>query len=472
MQQCATARVEVRMTDPQDAEDTAENRAATQLRGLGPRALGALYVSIGLAPVLLALLDAEPFRNPWRELSAAIALAGFAWLLFEFVLSGRFRQISGRVGIDVTMRLHQRAALVVLALLVVHPFLYVVPRLYPDPARAMRLLESMFTAGHYRSGVIAWLLLLALVAAARYRDRLPCRYEIWRISHGLGATLIAGCGVHHALSAGRYSGHPALTAYWSLLSGVALLTLLFVYAVKPILQHARPYRVVSNRQVAARTWEVQIEAEHAQQTPFLAGQFAWLNLGHHPFSLTEHPFSISTAPADLPRVGFTIKQSGDFTNRIGNIPGGTRAWLDGPHGHFVLANRQSDRLAFIAGGVGLAPIMSMLRQLRADRWMAPLCLVYGNRAENQILYREELEAMSDMLDLRLSLVLSEPPPGWAGLRGELSSVVLDRCLERSDRARWTYFVCGPPPMMDSVERSLKEFGVPANRIVAERFRYD
>ncbi|NGX15134.1 ferric reductase-like transmembrane domain-containing protein [Wenzhouxiangella sp. XN24] len=460
------------MSDAGGAGDTTENRPAPQLRGLGPRALLILYVSIGLAPVLLALLDGEPFRNPWRELSAAIALAGFAWLLFEFVLSGRFRHVSGRVGIDVTMRLHQRAALVVLALLVIHPFLYAVPRLYPDPSRAMSLLQGMFTAGHYRSGVIAWLLLLALVAAARFRDRLPCRYETWRISHGVGAILVAGCGVHHALSIGRHSGQPALAAYWWLLTTVALLTLLFVYVVKPILQHARPYRVVSNRQVAARTWEVQIEAEHAHQTPFLAGQFAWLNLGHPPFSLVEHPFSISTAPADLPRIGFTIKQSGDFTDRIGTIPVGTRAWLDGPHGHFVLANRQTDRLAFIAGGVGLAPIMSMLRQLRADRWEAPLCLVYGNRAENQILYREELEAMSDMLDFRLSLVLSEPPPGWPGPRGQLSTAILDQCLARAERARWTYFVCGPPPMMDSVEQSLKAFGVPANRIVAERFRYD
>lgn len=460
------------MADSRDTHEVPEGRPKPRLRGLGRRTLGALYVSIGLAPVLLALLGDGRLQNPWRELSAGLALSGLAWLLFEFVLSGRFRGISGRVGIDVTMRLHQRAALGVLALLVVHPLLYAVPRLHPDPMRALSMLQGMFTAGHYRSGVIAWLLLLGLVAGAYFRDRLPCRYETWRISHGVGAALVAGFGVHHALAVGRHSGQPWLTGYWSLLTGLAALTLLLVYLVKPLLQNARPYRVISNRQVAARTWELQIEAAHAHQTPFLAGQFAWLNLGHHPFSLTEHPFSISSAPADLPRIGFTIKQSGDFTDRIGTIPVGARAWLDGPHGHFVLASQQTECLAFIAGGVGLAPIMSMLRQLRAERWRGPLCLVYGNRAEDQILYREELEAMTGVLDLRLVLALSEPPPGWPGARGELSLPVLDRCLEKEGRDRWTYFVCGPPPMMDSVERSLRAFGVPARQIVAERFRYD
>jgi len=442
------------------------------LRGLNGPALLAIYVVIALTPLLLALVADKPARNAWRELASGLAMVGFAMLLLEFVLSGRFRSFSGRVGIDVTMRVHQLAAWGVLVFLLAHPFLYAVPRLSPDPMRAVTFVERMFTGEWFRSGVIAWVLLLAFVPMAIFRDRLPVRYEIWRASHGLGAAMIAGFGLHHTLKVGSHSADRWLSGFWVALTGLATLTLLFVYLIKPLMQCRRPYRVVTNRQVADRTWELVVEPEHDEPIEFLAGQFAWLNLGHYPFSLTEHPFSISTAPADRPRIGFTIKQSGDFTNRIGEIPLGTRAWLDGPHGHFVLPERTHEGLAFIAGGVGFAPVMGILRQLRADRWAGPICLVYGNRIESQILYRQELEELAGEMRLDLRLVLSEPPPGWSGLVGELSTETLDACLDRDRRQRWTYFVCGPPPMMNSVERSLLGFGVPGRQIIAERFKYD
>jgi predicted ferric reductase len=453
-------------------DSTPIKQSKQDLRGLGGPALLALYVVIALSPLLLALLAGKPARNFWRELSAGLAMLGFAMLLLEFALSGRFRSFSGRVGIDVTMRVHQLAAWGVLLFLLVHPFLYAVPRLSPDPARALTFIERMFTGEWYRSGVVAWAILLAMIPMAILRDRLPFRYEIWRASHGMAAALLAGFGLHHTLKVGTHSADPWLAGYWVLLTGLALLTLLFVYVIKPVMQLRRPYRVTANRQVAERTWEVVVAPEHDREFDFRAGQFAWLNLGHSPFSLTEHPFSISTAPADRPRIGFTIKQSGDFTDRIGEIPVGTRAWLDGPHGHFVVPGGSHAGLTFIAGGVGFAPVMSILRQLRVERWPGPICLVYGNRIETQILYREELEAMAREMDLDLRLVLSEPPPGWPGPTGELSTATLDACLDRAARARRTYFVCGPPPMMNSVERSLLGFGVPGERIIAERFKYD
>jgi predicted ferric reductase len=458
------------MTLQQPGQTTRDNQQV--LGGLSGPGVLALYVLIALSPLLLALIAGKPARNFWRELSAALALAGFAMLLLEFVLSGRFRSVSGRVGIDVTMRVHQLAAWGVLLFLFVHPFLYAVPRLSPDPMRAVTFLERMFTGEWYRSGVIAWVLLLVLVPMAIFRDRLPFRYEIWRASHGLGAALIAGFGLHHTLKVGSHSADSWLAGYWLALAGLAMLSLAFVYGVKPLLKWRRPYRVVENRQVAERTWELVVAPEHDKPIQYLAGQFAWLKLGRLPFGLTEHPFSISSAPADGPRIGFTIKQSGDFTNRIGEIPPGTRAWLDGPHGHFVLPAGPHEGLAFIAGGVGFAPVMGILRQLRADRWEGPLRLVYGNRIESQILYRSELESIAAELDLDLRLVLSEPPPGWRGPTGELSGATLEACLDMAGRDCWTYFVCGPPGMMNSVERSLLAFGVPGRRIIAERFKYD
>lgn len=445
--------------------------APARLPGLNRWALLGIYIALGLSPIVLATLQGLPARNLWRELSSGLVMVGFAMMLVQFLLSGRFSHVSGKVGIDLTMRFHQLIAWTILAFMLAHPFLYVMPRLLsPDPSAAVASLQRMFGSQGLRTGVVAWWLLILLIPLAVFRDRLPFRYEIWRLSHGLGAAAIAALGLHHTLRAGTYSADPVLAGFWVALGGVALLSLVHVYGLKPILQKRRPYRVTSNRPVADRIWEVVVEPVDGAAITFAPGQFVWLNLGHSPFSVTEHPFSISSAPGERPRISFTIKESGDFTDGIGSVPIGTRAYVDGPHGNFTL--REAPGYVFIVGGVGLAPVMGLLRQLQSEAFAGPLQLVYGNRIESQILYREELDAMTKALDLRVDHVLSEPPEGWPGLVGQLSAGVLRECLGPSIHADRLYFVCGPLAMMDSVERTLVDLGVPADRIVSERFKYD
>lgn len=436
-------------------------------RGIPVAVLLACYALIALAPLALALWQDRPVRNLFREASSVLVMVAFAMTLMEFVLSGRWRALSARAGIDATMRFHQLAARVLLVLVVLHPLLYAAPRLHPDPANALASLQAMFGSPRLRSGVVAWWLLIALVALAILRDRLRLRYEAWRLTHGLGAAAIAALGLHHTLGVGTFARDPWLAGYWSAMTAAALGSLVYVYAVTPLVQLRRPWRVVANRQVAHRMWELAIEPERGQAPAFAAGQFAWLNLGHSPFSLVEHPFSISSAPAALPRLAFTIKESGDFTGRIGAVAPGTRAYFDGPHGSFTTAGRPLLPLAFIAGGVGFAPVMSILRDLRLKRYPHAIRLLYGNRLESQILYRDEVEA----LGIHVDYVLSEPPAGWTGRVGELAPEMLATCLDMPDRAEWLYFVCGPAPMIDGVARTLRSWGVPSRHIVSERFKY-
>lgn len=439
--------------------------------GLHPIALIALYVVLGLAPLALSALQPQATGNFWRELSSGLVMVGFAMLLAQFLLSGRFRQFSGQVGIDLTMRFHQLAALTVLTFIVAHPLLFAVPRLEDGPGAAFATLQGMFSSGGLRSGVIAWWLLILLVPLAIWRDRLPGPYELWRLSHGVGAALVAGLSAHHTLRVGTYSEDPWLAGFWILLTGIALASLAHVYVLKPLLQRRSPWRVTGNRNVADRMWEVTVEPDDGRGLDYAAGQFVWLNLGHSPFSLTEHPFSISSAPASGLHLAFTIKESGDFTNHIGRVRAGTKAYLDGPHGTFTLKGRDARRIVLIAGGVGFAPVIGILRQLGAEQHPHPVHLIYGNRVETQILYRDEIDALTNRLDLRADLVLSEPPPEWTGRVGELTQQILRTCLP-SPTPEALYFICGPVAMMDSVDASLIGMGVPRGQIVSERFKYD
>ena len=431
-----------------------------------------LYLAVTLLPLGLAWLGARPPRGLWDEMASGAGMLAFTIMLVEFVLSGRFRTVSRRIGMDVTMRFHQLLARTALVLALVHPFLYRTPFDAPLPWDTTRSLTLTDDPGALATGVLAWMLLGALVLLSIFRTQLSYTYETWRWLHGLGAALIAGLSLHHALNAGRYSQDPMLAAVWVGLAALAAWSLVVVYIVAPLRQWRRPWRVRSVRPVALKMWELTLEPDGHDGLAYEAGQFVWLNVGHSAFSQRENPFSISSAPADGPALQFVIKELGDFTRAVGGIAPGTRAYVDGPHGNLTVPPDRFDGIALVAGGVGVAPLLGILRQLRHREDAPPVVLIYGNRVEEQIVHADELDELARQGALRLVHVLSEPPDGWTGKTGMVDARLLRETLDTADPARWLFVLCGPPPMMRVVEHGLIGMGVPAQRILSETFTYD
>jgi NAD(P)H-flavin reductase len=192
-----------------------------------------------------------------------------------------------------------------------------------------------------------------------------------------------------------------------------------------------------------------------------------------PFTLRENPFSISSAPLNATRVEFVIKEAGDFTRSLGGIRPGQRAWIDGPHGGLAPPGPESPGVGLIAGGVGVAPLLAVLRQMQAAGDRRPVALLYGNRLESQIVYREELDGYAAEGTVTIGHVLSEPPPGWNGQTGMVGADSIDAVFGGiAGSETWTYLLCGPPPMLDAAEQALLGRGVPLARIHSERFVYD
>ncbi len=204
---------------------------------------------------------------------------------------------------------------------------------------------------------------------------------------------------------------------------------------------------------------------------FHPGQFAWLTLRSSPFADREHPFSFSSSAARPGKLTFTIKERGDFTRLIRQMCPGERAYLDGPHGAFTTDRHDhAAGFTFIAGGVGITPMMSMLRTLadRGDR--RPLTMIYANRDWEGATFREELDALRLQLDLRVVHVLEQPPEGWNGESGYVTAEILRRHLPSTTKRNvHEVFLCGPQPMMDAVESALVGLGVSVGDIHTERF---
>ncbi len=438
-----------------------------------PWLLIALYLGFVLTPILLAWAQGLPPRKWQDELSSGLALSAFAGLLIEFVLSGRFRLVSGHIGIDTTMRFHQLMARSLTVFILMHPFLYVTPMMNdPLPWDTTAQHTLGLTMAAFSTGLIAWLALMLIVFFAIFREQTGGSYETWRLSHGIAAVMIAVFGMHHTIDAGRYSSDSTLAVFWFVLLTTAIFTLLWVYALKPCGQLRNPYSVQSVRSVALKTWELVVTPLEGDVIDFSAGQFVWLNVGHSPFSLHENPFSIASAPVSRNQISFVIKEVGDFTRSIGQIAPGTVAYVDGPHGNLTLKGRNGAGIALIAGGVGIAPLLGILRQLRHDRDKRPIVLLYGNRVHDQIVYAEELVKMQEVLNLRVEHVLGEQPRGWQGRSGIIDASTVRDILGRPDAENWLYFVCGPLPMIEGVESTLLSMGVSNRQIISERFYYD
>lgn len=430
-----------------------------------------LYLCAALLPLALAWLGAREARPFWDELASGAGLLAFSIILVDFVLSGRFQIVSRRIGMDVTMRIHQLLARTALVLALLHPFLYQSP-FNParpwDPTRKETLtgdLESL------TSGVLAWVLLGAFVALSIGRDRIGYRYETWRLMHGVGAALIAALTLHHTLHAGRYSADPALAATWIAMFFIAIATLVFVYLVRPLSQRRRPWRVREVKPLGLKTWGLTIEPVGHTGLDYTAGQFVWLNVGASPFSLDENPFSIASAPSSGASLDFIIKELGDSTSATGAVRPGERAYIDGPHGNLTVEHRREKGFAFIAGGVGVAPLLGILKELQLCADPRPSLLIYGNRVAEQIVAGDDLRQLWGAHGTEIRHVLSEPPPDWPGEIGLIDAALMRR-LFRDEMKDWLFVLCGPAAMMETVEDALIELGVPASQILSERFQYD
>ncbi|MBS0125562.1 ferredoxin reductase family protein [Thetidibacter halocola] len=435
-----------------------------------------LYLGLVCAPLGLAMWQDQPALSLRDALAAGAGMAGLAILQVEFLLSGRFRVISGRIGMDVTMRLHQLLARAASVLILLHPFLYHGPQGLsrgrgPGPGPGANAALDYSWASLW-PGLAAWLLLGAVMVMALGRDGL-FRHERWRLMHGTMALAMAGLGVLHATRAGRFSSDPVLAGYWWAMLGVATLSLCWVYAVKPMMKRARPWRVAAVTPLAERTWELRLSPEGHSGLRYKPGHFAWISVGHSALSLDENPFSIASSPSDGPDLRFVIKELGDFTNRLGAVKPGTPAYVDAPFGSLTLdGHGDAAGVALIAGGVGIAPMLSHLRALDAAGDPRPRLLIHANRLASQMVCDDELQAMTQHGPLRVVHVLSEPSDGWTGETGFVTPDLLRRHLDTDALKTWVFVLCGPPPMLESVEPALLAMGVPHRNILLEQFSYD
>jgi len=243
-------------------------------------------------------------------------------------------------------------------------------------------------------------------------------------------------------------------------------------AVQPV--RRLEWQLAQVREIVVETYRVKSLMLHVTNWQgHLPGQHVDLRLTAENGYQAQRSYSIASPPED-DLLTLTVERVDDgevSPYLVDDLRAGDQFELRGPiGGYFVWTVATRGPLWLIAGGSGIAPLMAMLRHRARQKARIPALLLYSSRSLEDVIYREELDAMaSHDPDLRVVNILTrKQPTGWAGPRRRIDKGLLaDACFPPSQSPK--IFVCGPTSLVEAVSSLLVELGHDPLAIKTERF---
>lgn len=432
---------------------------------IGPhrvRRARAVLITIIVVTCLIPLLFVTPDDAPWyvnvyKYLAKTGAFVGSMLLLWQFLLGFRGAVSSVLPDLSWVVDLHQRLGQFGVPIILLHP---VFIGIYYAQQRQENIYALDLTT-QFSQLVLLGIITLALVAAiilvsVLLKDRLG--FYPWLYTH-LSSYLIPPFLFVHSFLLGPTLQGTALQYYWWFFA--ALVALLYLHRLLHKLGvFSSRHTVVSTREVAESTTEIVLEPQGRPVDP-APGQFVYVreSLGHN-----SHPYTVSGHQGGPDWISITVQEEGPQSSRLQRISADDQLLVDGPYGVFTRLSRATDRpLVMIAGGIGITPFRRLWQSLE-EQGSRPAHLFYANETFDQIVYREEIDALEHV---QVVHVLNDEPD-FDGEHGYVDVELLRRHLE-GELTDHQFMICGPPPMILSLEEELGDAGVSGEQIAHELF---
>lgn len=427
-----------------------------------------LYLILLFLPLILVwLLIPRSGYDFLTEMGKSAALLAIGLIILQPVLSARLKAVERPIGLDMIFHFHKAMPLIALILLLCHPILLSMG------AGSWELLTSWQLPWYILLGKATLILLLVNVIISLWRKKISMGYQSWKTMHNVAGLLIVLGAFLHSWQTGDDIQVAGMQALWIVLLVGVLGFYVYHKLIRPLMLKRKPYRVTRVKAETRGVTTLRFEPI-VQQTAYdhLPGQFHFIRLFRgRGLPREEHHFTISSAPHHRGFLESTIKASGDFTSTIDRTKEGDEAAIQGPFGRFsYVLHPERKNLVFIAGGIGITPIMSMIRDMagKTDQGYRAV-LLYANQTEQDIVFRQELEelARNQETDLDIRYFLAHPPEGWEGETGHITrEKIRQYCPEPKEQ---DFYICGPPPMMKNIIKHLKSMKVKNGQIFFERF---
>ncbi len=440
-----------------------------------------LYVLLPLMPLFLFLQAADPDITLFIRISRTAGIYGFVWYALQFVVTARNRIIERFVAQDRRLVLHMLTAVGVLLVVVVHTG-------FGNEKYASKLQAGL---GGTADTIFLWATLFSGLFFSNYFIRFlpvlkPYRDKIagfLRLTHERCLLL------HYVMPVGMavLISHIVFLPGQGLILFKTCMVMIGCSALSVFLYH----KLIVSHKVRRCPWTVDAVIHESDSVvtvclnpppgrnfKHLAGQFCYIRPldGHIPPE--SHPFTISSGP-DEKQVCVSVKSSGDFTGRIKDITPGSRVSMDGPYGKFSYALVSPDRhLVFIAGGIGITPMLSMLRDLCMKDPKRKVILIWGARNETDLICLKEIQAIGKQMEQFVFEPVLSREPCWEGQKGRINRMLMTEIFNRngvgmapSDLMSFDFFICGPAQMTADMLQLLKQMKVSRDAIHTERFEF-
>ena len=227
----------------------------------------------------------------------------------------------------------------------------------------------------------------------------------------------------------------------------------------------KPYTLTSIRKVTPAVWSFVFKANDNTPVEFIPGMFAMLEYRSEGIKVAR-AFSIANAPPSDYFEFLVALVHGQLTSRLETAKAGDVYYVSAPYGQFKFDTGNAKTL-FLAGGTGLAPFLSMLRQARRLSKGIDCIMLYSVKYPAEILEKEELESMRQGIGLKVVVTVTRPAEGdgWTGERGHVNSEMIKR--NAPDFLERTSYICGPPAFVKALKDALVSLGVSERSIKAE-----
>ncbi|MBU0695235.1 MAG: ferredoxin--NADP reductase [Bacteroidetes bacterium] len=385
--------------------------------------------------------------------------------------------------------LHNLTAYVALALVVLHPLL-----LLFDSATKFKFIDIVFpiNAPHQKLyvafGTLAMFAIITIIITTQKVVKKKMSFRTWKNIHLISYVTALLFIIHGIAIDPQLKDRPVdIFDAEKIVSELCLLILITAtifrirYAVK-IRRTTKKFHSVTIAQVIeetidAKTFVFEIPSKLKKNFAFTSGQFIIIKSLINDKEY-KRAYSLSVSPYTNEKHQITVKriQNGIVSNHLNDtLKKDDKILVFPPSGEFFeeLKSNLSNYL-FFAGGSGITPIYSIIKTLLNKDSNCLLKLIYANRNENSIIFKNELEKLEQQYPnkFRVTHVLSEASGGWNGMKGRLDKDKMKEFLSNIHNYpidQTEYYICGPSPFMELVEYELLNHRIPADQINLERF---